>query len=53
MKDVAGRFMLSPRLVHRIMKLGRTIADMCGSEFVQVAHLAEAMQYRSRSFFVK
>lgn len=42
---------LSPRVIHRMMKLARTIADMEGVENVWVSHLAEAMQYRSKTMF--
>ncbi|MBU2008694.1 MAG: YifB family Mg chelatase-like AAA ATPase [Chloroflexi bacterium] len=40
---------LSARAFHRVLKLARTIADLCGSETIGPSHLAEALQYRPRT----
>jgi magnesium chelatase family protein len=42
----AQRLALSGRGVHRLLALGRTIADLAGSETIEAAHVAEAVQLR-------
>ena len=48
LKTAMAQLHLSPRAYHRILKLARTIADLGGSEGIESAHLAEAIQYRPR-----
>ena len=44
----ARRMQLSARAYHRVIKLSRTIADLDHSRYIDVQHVAEAIQYRPR-----
>jgi magnesium chelatase family protein len=49
MKVAVRQLNLSARSYHRVLKLSRTIADLAGSDGVETAHVAEALQFRPRS----
>ncbi len=44
----AKRLDLSARAYHRVIKLGRTIADLAGDETINSSHILEALQYRPK-----
>ncbi|OJX32785.1 MAG: ATP-dependent protease [Burkholderiales bacterium 68-12] len=46
LQTAAARLAWSARATHRALKVARTIADLADSSATQVAHVAEAMQYR-------
>lgn len=48
LENSAERLDLSGRSFHKIIKLGRTIADIEGSERVEKDHVMEALQYRPK-----
>jgi len=52
LSQAANSLNLSGRVVHRTIKLARTIADMNNEESILIKHLAEAIQYRSRTMFI-
>lgn len=47
MKGAFTRMGLTARSYDRILRVGRTIADLDGAEKIETSHLAEALQYRS------
>ena len=48
-RAMADQLRLSARGFHRVIKLGRTLADLDGSRAVGRAHLAEALSYRPQA----
>jgi len=50
--NATQRLELSGRVVHRLMKVARTIADLEWADDVEVSHLAEALQYKNKSMII-
>jgi magnesium chelatase family protein len=49
LKTAMKQLYLSARAFHRILKIGRTLADLEGADIIKAHHIAEAIQYRPRS----
>ena len=46
LEQAMDKFGLSHRAYHRILKVALTIADLAGSEHIDIKHLSEAISYR-------
>ena len=46
LKEATERWAWSVRVVHRLLRVTRTLADMAGSDSVGAGHVAEALQFR-------
>ena len=46
LQQASERFSLSYRAQNKIKKVARTIADLAGKEYIDKAHILEALSYR-------
>ena len=51
LNQAAKHLDLSPRAYHRVIKIGRTIADLEAEKEIKKGHILEALQYRPKSNF--
>jgi magnesium chelatase family protein len=47
-EQAVDKFRLSPRGYTRVLRVGRTIADLAAAKVVQRVHVAEALAFRRR-----
>ncbi len=54
LKQASKQLVLSPRVIHRLLKVARTLADFEGLDGnLEVSFIAEVLQYRSKEMFVE
>ncbi|HEY2338261.1 MAG TPA: YifB family Mg chelatase-like AAA ATPase [Burkholderiales bacterium] len=46
LRHALARLLLSARAYHRVLRVARSIADLCGRSVIAAEHVAEAIQYR-------
>ena len=51
-KQIVKSMDLSARVIHRLLKLSRSVADYENSENIKPEHIAQALQYRSKHFLL-
>ena len=49
LRNAVGNQHLSARAYHRVLKLGRTIADLAGADIISAQNIAEALMFRPKS----
>lgn len=49
LNQALSQFHLSARSYHRLIKISRTIADLAHSETIKADHIAESLQYRTKT----
>ncbi len=50
LQQASAKFQLSARAYLKMLKVARTIADLEGASDIQINHMAEALQYRSKIY---
>ena len=50
LQQAGVKFQLSARAYLKMIKVARTIADLEGSPEIEISHMAEALQYRSKGY---